>query len=181
LKATFAPMRRLILLRHAKTERGAPGGRDRDRELTKRGQADGPLIGGYMAHHGLIPDLVLLSPAVRVRETWDLVLPALDKAPRIVKDERIYNASPDRLLGVIQEVGKAHSLLVIGHNPSLHDLAVQLVATGDLAARERLAEKLPTSGLVVIDFSIEDWARLHPTSGRLERYVTPRLIAAATE
>lgn len=174
-------MRRLILLRHAKTERGEPGGRDRDRKLTKRGRADAPLIGAYMAHHGLDPDLVLVSPAVRVQETWALVLPAFAKPPRVVKDERIYNASTERLLAVIAETRSAHSLLVIGHNPSLQDISVQLIATGDVGARERIAEKLPTSGLVVIDFSIDDWARLHPRSGRLERFVAPRQLAAATE
>ena len=58
-------MRRLMLLRHAKTERAEPGERDRDRKLTKRGRADAPLIGAYMAHHGLVPDLALVSPATR--------------------------------------------------------------------------------------------------------------------
>ncbi len=174
-------MRRLILLRHAKTERGEPGGRDRDRKLTKRGRTDAPVIGAYMAHHGLVPDLVLVSPAARAQETWALILPAFAKAPRIVKDERIYNASAERLFAVIAETGKAHSLLVVGHNPGLQDIAVQLMATGDVEARERVTEKLPTSGLVVIDFSIDDWSRLHPHSGRLERFVSPRLIAAATE
>jgi phosphohistidine phosphatase len=174
-------MRSLILLRHAKTERVEPSGRDRDRKLTKRGRADAPAIGAYMVHHGLVPDLVLVSPATRVQETWALVVPAFAKAPRVVKDERIYNASAERLLGVIAEAQQAHSLLVVGHNPSLQDIAVQLIATGDVEARERVTEKLPTSGLVVIDFSIDDWSRLHPRSGRLERFVTPRLIAAATE
>ncbi len=174
-------MRRLILLRHAKTERAEPGEHDRDRKLTKRGRADAPLIGAYMAHHGLIPDLALLSPVVRVEETWALVLPAFAKAPRVVKDERIYNATAERLLSVIAQARNAHSLLVIGHNPGLQDIAVQLIATGDVEARERVTEKLPTSGLVVIDFSIDDWSRLHPRSGRLEHFVTPRLLAAATE
>jgi phosphohistidine phosphatase len=174
-------MRRLILLRHAKTERGKPGGRDRDRKLTKRGRADAPVIGAYMVHHGLVPDLVMVSPAARAEETWALVRPAFAKAPRVVKDERIYNASTDRLVAVIADARKAHSLLVVGHNPGLQDLAVQLIASGDVEARERVTEKLPTSGLVVIDFSIDDWSRLHPRSGRLERFVTPRLIAAATE
>jgi phosphohistidine phosphatase len=81
---------------------------------------------------------------------------------------------------VIEEAGGTRSLLVIGHNPSLHDVALHLIAAGDVEARERLAEKLPTSGLVVIDFPIEAWSGLHPRSGRLERFVTPRLIAAAT-
>ena len=72
-------------------------------------------------------------------------------------------------------------LLVVGHNPGLHDLAVRLIAAGDVETRERVAEKLPTSGLVVIELAFDDWSKLHPSSGRLERFVSPRLIEAATD
>ena len=75
------------------------------------------------------------------------------------------------------ETRDARALLVVGHNPGLHDLAVQLIASGDVEARERINEKLPTSGLVVIEFPYDDWSRLHRSSGRLERFVSPRLIA----
>ena len=61
----------------------------------------------------------------------------------------------------------------------LHDLAVMLVASGDIDARERLREKLPTSGLVIIDFAFDDWGKLHPQSGRLERFVSPKSLEAA--
>lgn len=174
-------MHRLMLLRHAKTERAEPGERDRDRKLTKRGHADAPLIGAYMVRHGLIPDLALVSPAERAQETWKLVAGSLAKAPKAVSDERIYNATADKLMTVLSEPRGARSLLVVGHNPGIHDLAVALIASGDVEARERVTEKLPTSGLVVIDLAFEDWQLLHPHSGRLERFVSPRLIAAATE
>jgi phosphohistidine phosphatase len=174
-------MRRLMLLRHAKTERAEPGQRDRDRKLTKRGRDDAAVIGAYMARHGHIPDLALVSPAKRTQETWALVAPAFAKAPRLVNEEGIYNATAEVLFKIISETRGAHSLLVVGHNPSLHDIAVALIASGDVEVRERVAEKLPTSGLVVIDLAFDDWSRLHRHSGRLERYVTPRLIAAATD
>jgi len=174
-------MRRLMLLRHAKTERAGPGERDRDRKLMKRGRSDAPSIGAYMAHHGLIPDVALVSPAKRAQETWALAAPAFARAPRTVSDERIYNASPDALIAVLGEARKAHTLLLVGHNPGLQDLAAQLIASGDVEMREQLKEKLPTSGLVVIDLPIDDWSLIHPHAGRLERFVSPRLIAAATE
>ena len=174
-------MRRLMLLRHAKTERAAPGERDRDRKLMKRGRSDAPAIGAYMAHHGLVPDLALVSPAKRAQETWALVAAAFAKTPRVVTDERLYNAGREALIGAIGETRKAHTLIVVGHNPGLHDLALQLIAAGDVDLREQLNEKLPTSGLVVIDVPADDWALLHPHAGRLERFVSPRLIAAATE
>ena len=174
-------MRRLLLLRHAKTERAEPGERDRDRKLMARGRADAPVIGAYMARHRLAPDFVLVSPVTRAEETWALVAAALGKPPRLARDARIYNASPQTLIEVIGETRDARALLVVGHNPGLHDLAVQLIASGDVEARERINEKLPTSGLVVIEFPYDDWSRLHRSSGRLERFVSPRLIAGATD
>jgi phosphohistidine phosphatase len=174
-------MRRLMLLRHAKTERAEPGQRDRDRKLTKRGRDDAAMIGAYMARHGLNPDLALVSPAKRAQETWALAAPAFAKPPRPVIEERIYNATTEALFKIISEKRDARSLLVVGHNPGLHDIAVQLIASGDVDARERVAEKLPTAGLVVIDLAFDDWSRLHRHSGRLERFVTPRLIAVATD
>ena len=174
-------MRRLLLLRHAKTERAEPGERDRDRRLTKRGRDDAPLIGAYMARHGLVPDLALVSPATRAEETWALVAKALPTAPKVVEEEGIYNAGRDKLIGIIRTARDAHVLLVVGHNPGLHDLAVSLIASGDVEARERVNEKLPTSGLVVIDLAFDDWSRLHPNAGRIERFVSPRLIEEATD
>jgi len=174
-------MGRLLLLRHAKTERAAAGERDHDRKLTARGRADAPLIGAYMVRHRLLPDVALTSPAARAEETLLHVAAAFTKQPRILREERIYNASPETLVGLIRETRDAKTLLLVGHNPGLHELALRLIASGDTATRERLNEKLPTSGLVVIDFAFDDWSRLHAHSGRLERFISPRSIPAATD
>jgi phosphohistidine phosphatase len=174
-------MRHLMLLRHAKTERAKPGERDRDRKLMKRGRADVPIIGAYMAHHALSPDLALVSPAARAQETWDLLAAAFNKVPRVETDDRLYNASPQKLFEIVGAPRKVRKLLVVGHNPSLHEFALQLIASGEVDAREQLREKLPTSGLVVMDLAIDDWRLARPHAARLERFVTPRLIAAATE
>jgi phosphohistidine phosphatase len=101
-------------------------------------------------------------------------------APRTTIDERIYDASPERLFRLVETADPAaSSLLVIGHNPGLHELAVALTATGDIDARELLQEKFPTSALAVLDFAFKTWGDLHPHSGRLERFVSPRLLAGA--
>jgi phosphohistidine phosphatase len=170
-----------MLLRHAKTERAEPGDRDRDRKLTKRGRADASAIGAYMARHGLVPDVALVSPAKRTQETWALLAPTFARAPKLVNEERIYDANTQTLIDVIAAARGAHCLIVVGHNPGVHDLAVQLIASGDVEARERVAEKLPTAGLVVIDLAFDDWSKLHRHAGRLERFVTPKHIAAATD
>ena len=70
-------------------------------------------------------------------------------------------------------------MLIVGHNPGLHELAVMLVASGDIETRELMREKLPTSGLLIIDFAFDEWAKLHPQSGRLERFITPKSLGAA--
>jgi phosphohistidine phosphatase len=174
-------MRRLLLLRHSKTARPEPGQRDRDRKLMPRGRADAPLIGAYMARHRFIPDLALVSPAQRTVETWALVEAAFSKTPRIVKEGRIYNASTHTLADIVRQTDDAAALLLVGHNPGLHDFANALIGSGDVEVRESLHEKLPTSGLVVIDFAFDDWSKLHEHAGRLERFVTPRLIGGADD
>ena len=84
------------------------------------------------------------------------------------------------ILAVIKQTPPAtHTLLVIGHNPGLHEVAFMLIASGDIEARERLREKMPTCGLVIIDFAFDDWDKLHPQCGRLERFVTPKSLGSA--
>jgi len=173
-------MRRLLLFRHAKAEHSEPGMEDRARRLVERGQKDAATVGAYMASHALIPDRVMASPSKRTQETWKFAAPALKPAPVATPVERLYNATPHDILGIIKGApAAAHSLLILGHNPGLHAVALLLVASGDIETRERLREKMPTCGLAIIDFAFDDWAKLHPQSGRLERFVTPKSLSAA--
>jgi phosphohistidine phosphatase len=177
----LTPMR-LMLLRHAKAEKAEPGMSDRDRGLNGRGHSDASRMGAYMAHHSLRPDRCIVSAARRTRETWEGVAAALSPPPPVSDEDRLYGAGHDAILAVIAETGRAReSLLVIGHNPGLHKLARRLIATGDVEARERLNEALPTSGLVVIDFAGDNWHELGSSNGRLERFVTPRSLRAASD
>ena len=106
---------RLMLLRHAKSERAEPGQQDRARRLSARGRGDAARMGTYMAQHGLVPGCVLVSPALRTRETWECVGPALAKLPPVDDEERLYESRPDLILAAIKEVqGSASSILVIG-------------------------------------------------------------------
>lgn len=180
VKSMATPMRRLVLLRHAKSDR-PPGVGDLDRPLSERGAAAARLMGGYIARHDLVPDRVLCSPARRTRETLAGIAPQWPRAVKAVYDEHLYMGSPRTILSVIAEQdAEAKTLMVIGHNPDLHAAADLLIASGDVALRERLREKFPTGALAVIDFAVTGWNRIHDHSGRLDRYVTPRSIAAAT-
>ena len=171
---------RLMLLRHAKSEKAEPGLRDHERRLNDRGERDAETIGAYLARHGLLPDLVAVSTSQRTRQTCEHVAAMLSASPPASFEERLYNAGTEAILAVVKETKPAvRTLMVIGHNPGLHEGARLLIASGDVEARERLNEGLPTTGLAVIDFAGKDWRKLHPHGGRLERFVTPRSLAAA--
>jgi len=175
-------MRRLMLLRHAKADRAEPGGSDHARPLTPRGEETAARVGTYLASHGLVPDRVLCSPSRRTKETWAAAAKELGAAPPVSYEAKLYDATSDTILALIRESETPiHSLLVIGHNPGLQELAVALIASGDVEARERLREKLPTSGLVVIDLAVDVWTALHRKSGRLDRLLVPRALDPATD
>jgi phosphohistidine phosphatase len=174
-------MRRLMLLRHAKSDWSMPGTRDQDRPLNVRGREAASRMGRYMARHELVPDLIIASPATRVTDTLALVLPAFTKQPKTMRDARLYETDADEILRVIKETPRpTHSLLIVGHNPSLAKLASLLMASGDVDARQRLIEKFPTAALAVIDFPLDDWGKIHPRSGRLDRFVLPKALDSET-
>jgi phosphohistidine phosphatase len=175
-------MRRLLLLRHAKAERLHPGGQDHDRILTERGRADAKKLGAFLARHAFVPDRALVSTAARTRETWTLIASAFAKAPPVSLEDGVYNASPPAILQAIKSTGaEIGTLLVIGHNPGIQELAAMLIASGDIDARERLGEEFPTSALAAISFAAEEWDGVHGHGGRLEHFVTPKWLAKATD
>ncbi len=174
-------MHRLLLLRHSKAEKGRPGERDFDRPLAGRGREHAPQVGAYLAKHAAI-DLALVSPAVRTRETWALVAAELAGTPKVAFEQRIYDAAPGTLLAIVRDTKRSvRNLLMVGHNPGLHEIATMLTATGDIESRQQLKEGLPTSGLVIIEFAVDGWDRLHAQSGRLEHFITPRSLASASD
>jgi phosphohistidine phosphatase len=173
-------MRRLLLMRHAKTEKDSPTGKDRDRPLDTRGLADAETMGLYLAQHDLLPQLALVSTAVRAQQTWQHVSAVWPGRARIAVEhlDDLYGADPGDLIRIIRaaSVEDPQRLLVIAHNPGLHELALTLVTGGDTAAWRVLLENLPTSGIVSIDFSIDDWSNVSFRRGALERFVSPRLL-----
>lgn len=170
-------MRRLLLLRHAKSDRPA-GMPDLDRPLNPRGRAIAPRMGAYLADEDLRPDFALVSPALRARETWEAVRGHLGEVPsRIVRT--IYEAPIAALLDAVRAApDEARTLLLIGHNPGIQDLAQALAAQGPRTERDRLATQFPTAALAVIAFEAGTWAAVGRGDGRLERFVRPKDLAA---
>ena len=178
-------MRRLMLFRHAKTETDAPSGRDQDRRLDERGHRDAAEVGGWIGRHPPFPDLVQVSPAVRARQTWEIAWEAMkDHAPLppVELVDELYGADPAQLLRTIRmaEASDPNRLMLVGHNPGMHELALALAGSGDAAARKALADNLPTAGLAVFDFATNDWTDVAFRRGRLVLFVTPKLLKQAS-
>ena len=167
-----ARVHRLLLLRHAKSSWADPGVRDHDRPLNDRGRRAAVAMGDHLRSQGWIPDLILCSSARRTCETAALLaLPA--EIPIEIRHD-LYLADPDAVRARIQTFDDATpSVLVIGHNPTTHELALDLARRGDSEALTRLATKYPTGALAVLDLDAP-WADLRRGSARLTHFVSPR-------
>jgi len=174
-------MRRLMLLRHAKTETDAPSGQDHDRRLDERGHRDAAEIGHWIARNPPFPGLVLVSTAVRARQTWDLAWEEMkDRVPKPEVEilDELYGAEPRRLLQIVRMASASDPkrLMLVGHNPGMHEVALMLAGSGDKTARKALEDNLPTSGLAVLDFDIDDWTDVAFRRGKLALFLSPKLL-----
>lgn len=162
----------LTLLRHGKSDWDDPSLSDFARPLKRRGQRDAVRVGEHLASLGLVPDLIVSSPAVRARQTATLFAAALGYAGAIRWDERIYAANSVELMTLLRELpdGSAHVVL-IGHNPGLEELVLRLAAGGFVVADGRV--HLPSAAAAHILLDLPSWAMLQPRCGRLEWIVTP--------
>jgi phosphohistidine phosphatase len=184
-------MRRLMLLRHAKTEHDAPSGQDQDRRLDDRGRLDAAAVGGWIGRHPPLPDAVLVSTAVRARQTWEIAGQAIKEVLRkpaaakwqVELLDEIYGAEPAQLLRIVRmaEVGDPGILMLVGHNPGMHELALMLTGSGDAAAKKAIENNLPTAGLAILDFAIDDWSAVSFRGGKLVRFTSPRLLKQASD
>jgi phosphohistidine phosphatase len=173
-------MLRLMLLRHAKSSWKEPQIADRERPLAERGRVAAPLIGRYASEHGLVPERILYSPASRARETCELFAAALDHPVAADAVEELYDFGDGRaLLDVARRRGgNAGSLMLVGHNPSLENLARMLAVSGDPDMLADLQLKFPTAALAVIDCRAKAWPELRPGCGTLAAFIKPRALHA---
>ena len=179
-------MRRLMLLRHAKTETDAPSGRDQDRRLDDRGRQDAAEIGGWISRHPPFPDLVLVSPAIRAHQTWEIAWEAMKNLapqPQVEFLPELYGADPTHLLQTIRDGVRVRSQAAdAGRAQSGH------ARTGAGADRQRRrrrqkrrsTDNLPTSGLAIFDFAIDDWNEVAFRRGKLVLFVSPKLLKQAS-
>ena len=147
--------------------------RDFDRPLSHRGQRDAPRIGDFLAEH-IEPDRVLVSPALRTRQTWDLVAERLHGQPDVDYAPELYHGAPHGMLDLIREQDDAYAaIMLVAHNPGTEDLAQNLSGSGNADALSRMAGKYPTAGLAEIRVDCASWDTLEWGEGELLSFVVP--------
>jgi phosphohistidine phosphatase len=176
-------MHQLLLLRHAKSSWDSTDVPDRERPLNPRGRRAAALMRQAMRDLGLEPDVILVSTAHRTRETLELLEP-WDAPPLVEHMDSLYLASPSALLDALRAVADtARSVMVVGHNPGMHELALSLLPP--IAEADMHQDPLPevTHGFpsgALAEFSIAvPWSRLSTGGGRLVRFLTPRGLEGA--
>jgi phosphohistidine phosphatase len=165
-------MKRLLLLRHAKSSWDEPGLADHDRPLAPRGVRAAKAIAKHLGQEGLAAELVLCSSASRTRETLDVIEPALGDDAEVLVEPELYGASEVALLERVRQIpGTFGSAILIGHNPGIQGLALTLAGRGDRL--DELAAKYPTAALATLEFE-GDWTDLRPGAAALTAFVKPR-------
>jgi phosphohistidine phosphatase len=168
-------MKRLFLLRHAKSSWEDSELADHDRPLAPRGRRAAKLMGGHMRRERASPGLVLCSSSRRTLETLERIAPALDETIPTSIEQELYAASAERLLDRLRAVeDDVESVLLIGHNPAIEQLALTLAGRGDKLSEIR--SKYPTGALATLEFDGR-WKALRPGAARLTDFVSPKQLA----
>lgn len=168
-------MRKLFLLRHAKSSWDDPAMDDVERPLSKRGRQAARLMAGHIARSCFHPALVLVSTSLRTRETWNIIEPRLEGTSAAI-EEGLYLAGKGDLLHRLRAVDDhIGSVMMIGHNPGLERLAETLVGhNGEPEVLARMTDKFSTGALAVIDLDIAHWGEVEAGTGRLVAFTRPK-------
>jgi phosphohistidine phosphatase len=165
-------MKRVYLLRHAKSSWKDRSLADRDRPLAGRGRRAAEAMARHLEAEGIRPDLVLCSPARRTRETLERVEPAFGNRIDARLDESLYGASEPELFDLLAALPRdVESVMLIAHNPGIEELALSLASEGE--GLPRMREKYPTAALATIDLPAGRWSEIERGGGELVAYVRP--------
>ena len=165
----------LILFRHAKSS-WADNAEDHERPLAERGRKAAPVMAKWLVGKGLKPTVALVSTARRTQETWALVAPAFGKVTK--RDApAIYEAPAERILDAIHAVEHSvDSLIIVGHNPGMEDVAKLLMKDDGGEPGARLRRKFPTAGIAVLNLPVDDWTEVTVHIAELADFVTPKSL-----
>jgi phosphohistidine phosphatase len=174
-------MKRLTLFRHGKSGWDSPVSRDFDRPISERGVRGSTLMGEQARARGIIWDHIVSSPAVRCTETLDALWEGYGEILHPNWDRRVYLASGDSLLDVIQDLPDAEcDVLICGHNPGMEELALMLApdVKGD-ALRDEIEEKFPTASMAILEIDVQHWAEVTTGRAKITHFIRPRDLEAA--
>lgn len=167
-------MKKLILMRHAKSSWEEDDIQDISRSLNERGRKGAALLGQWMEKSGNTPDQVITSAATRCRETWDGIGAALSAQPDVLVERALYMAGPEEILDILRTRAKGDTVLVLAHQPGIGLLAREM-RVDPPPAHEAFA-KYPTGATTVLDLPIDDWSQIVFGIAHQEDYVTPRAL-----
>jgi phosphohistidine phosphatase len=172
----------LYILRHAKAEAGASYQDDHQRPLNERGHEAAGVMGKYLLKSGIRPELVMCSTAERAMQTFAHVQEAYNKHPLAVEyTEQLYLASANEMLKLIAETAeKVTHLMLVGHNPGLHQLALKLAKSGDETVMDSLTLKYPTCTFAAFDLGEINWREAGRCDSRMTAFVTPHTLTGVT-
>ena len=163
-------MKTLYLMRHAKSSWDDPGLRDVQRPLNKRGHRDAPVMGRQLKSQGILPQLIITSPALRAETTARYVAREIDyPLSKIITDKRVYEADEDDIWQVIREISETvDHLLLVGHNPGLTDLANTL-------STEPI-DNIVTAAVYSLQFDCAKWKEIEKRKARFHFYIYPKMF-----
>jgi phosphohistidine phosphatase len=161
--------RTVVLIRHAKSSHTNPEWQDFERPLGERGYRDAPFMGQKIFEKGIKFDLIIASPSQRTTETIQLICKEIDyPVEKVLWDQSVYLSSTENLLTILRNLDDTIKTVgIVGHNPSMTETA------NTLQKKEKI-ENVPTSGIVSVSFSLENWSDLNPNKGKLNFFIYPK-------
>ncbi len=170
-------MLNLYLLRHAKSSWNEPALKDFDRPLAPRGWNTAPLMAQYMDEKKYHPDCIMCSPAKRTAETLEIVRRHIPPPAEVFMNKGLYHAEASELMELVCAAPQgAGSLLLVGHNPGIQELALMLAGKGERGLWQDLWSHFPTAALAVLQFDIGKWTGITHRSGILTDFMTPKKL-----
>lgn len=159
-------MKKLYIIRHAKSSWSDAELNDFERPLNKRGKANAPMMGERLKEKGVMPDIIISSPAKRAKSTAEMIAKEVGYEKKVLFDENIYESSVDELRKILTCINDENSTaFLFGHNPELNMLVDYYV---------KFYENIPTCGVVEIEFSCESWAEIEPKNAKLISFDYPK-------
>ena len=176
----------LTLFRHAKSSWDDPSLDDFHRPLAARGEHAAPRMGAYMQEHDIRPNLILCSTAERAMQTLKAARKAqsndFTRNTQVRYEDWLYMAAPHEMINHVRKLGDtATHVMLVGHNPGMHLLALNLAHEGERDDLIAMAEKFPTAALARLTFDIDDWHDLTERSGHLVTYMVPKRLPASAD